>query len=133
VSLWREERRVCVGEGGQGASPEPANHVLGREVQRLGRRTNQPSEMRVGIASKRGIGARQAGGAEQVVPRVLTVVAGDRLFEQVEDDAFHGELGNVRGRTRVNQSLNPSTPPWFLVAIPRTRPFRRALSAAVRS
>jgi hypothetical protein len=87
--LVAEEVRIARRQQGHGALAEPAQDVLGRQVQGLGGGADQGDYLGVGIAAERGVGAGQAGVIEQLVPGVFAKLLAHGVFEQVENDAFH--------------------------------------------
>ena len=84
-----EKYGLLLAQDGHGAAAKPAQDFFRRYGQHVGGGADQLVHFVVGIAAHAGIRAVDAGGLQQHIPGVGTVVMGNDLFEKIKNNSFH--------------------------------------------
>jgi hypothetical protein len=104
--MHREEMRMFLRKKRQGVSAEPANNINGRHLERGRRRADQPRQFLVRVVAKRAIRTIGVGRLEKRFPSIVTIVAPDYGFEQIEHNPLHSFfLCTQRGNRPHSRSL----------------------------
>jgi hypothetical protein len=92
VGVSLEERGIGLGEERDRALSEPAQDIVRRDVEGLGRDADELQCVLVRIGAECGVCPVEVGLVQQRVPRVVAVLARHGLLQKVEDDPLHAPL-----------------------------------------